>query len=62
MTPEIWQDIATRIHNLHGDVVGQWQGDLDNATIGNTASMLGTVRAMWEGAKPIEPPPAVPAP
>ena len=52
MTPEIWQDILTRIKNLRGDMIGQWQGDLDNADIELTVSHLGTAIRQWEQANP----------
>lgn len=57
MTIEIWQDMRTRMENLRGDMVGQWQGDLDNTSIEHAVSMLGNTIRMWDQAKPATPPP-----
>lgn len=58
ISPEIWQDIRTRIGNLRGDLVGQWQGDLDNIAIEQTVTMLTSSLRMWEQARPTVQPPA----
>lgn len=54
MTPEIWADIRTRLHNLRGDIIGQWQGDIDNAAIEQTVTMLGATLRTWDVAHPVK--------
>ena len=57
MTHAIWDDLRIRLHNLRGDMVGQWQGDLDNVAIERTIMGLGAALQLWALA---EPPPPVP--
>jgi len=57
MTPEIWQDILTRLKNLRGDMVGQWQGNLDNHAIEHAIGMLGSTIEAWQAAQPVSAPP-----
>lgn len=52
MSPEIWQDLATRLRNLRGDMLGQWQGDIDNRAIESTVTMLGNAVQTWGLARP----------
>lgn len=60
MTPEIWQDIAMRLRNVRADMIGQWQGDIDNRDIEQSINMLGNTIQAWRGAKPSKAPPASP--
>lgn len=60
MTTEIWNDLLVRMRNLRGDLIGQWQGDLDNKAIEQTLMTLGNAMHIWEDAKPPEPPAQLP--
>lgn len=57
MTHAIWNDILLRIKNLRGDMIGQWQGDIDNRAIEQSTLILGTLIRSWEMAEPKEAPP-----
>lgn len=50
--PAIWADIQTRIKNLRGDLVGQWQGDLENGAIERTIMHIGIAIQTWDEARP----------
>jgi len=52
MTPAIWGDLRTRMRNLRADMIGQWQGDIDNASLEHAIVLLGQVVQTWEGANP----------
>lgn len=56
MTLAIWQDIKTRLLNLQADMVGQWQGDLEDVNVEQAIMSLGNVIRQWELAKPPAPP------
>lgn len=60
MTLEIWQDIGTRLRNLRADIVGQWQGDMDNLAIEHTVMGLGAAIQRWNDARPFVPQPPTP--
>ena len=55
MTPAIWQDILTRLKNLRGDMVVQWQGDLDNVQVQQSIQVLSSLIQTWQMAKPPTP-------
>lgn len=59
MTPEIWADLRVRMWNLRGDMIGQWQGALDNRAVEQTIMLLGAAINQWELAQPAVPLPVV---
>lgn len=56
MTEAIWEDLRTRLRNLRGDMIGQWQGDIDSQAIEHTITLLGNALQMWNLAQPVKPP------
>ena len=57
MTEEIWNDIRTRIRNLRADMMGQWQGDIEQSV-----TLMGNVTRMWKLSRPVGEQPAAQIP
>ena len=54
MTHEIWQDLKIRLENVRADMVGQWQGELENHAIEQSVMVLGTAIVQWTQAEPVQ--------
>jgi hypothetical protein len=48
----VWQDIGARLRNLRGDMITQWQGDIDNRALEQAITTLGSTIQMWQAARP----------